>query len=119
MNVIIEIHVDDTGDLAEVAKQAVALATSGTETKGLIVLDTHRGYRVTMAPDHSRGEIHKSEAMEMSDEIGVEFRKGNGDYEGIAHAVEKKHGSGSLMLALRGLVGWIRREEDAAGRPSS
>jgi hypothetical protein len=119
MNVIIEIHVDHPEDLSRIAGLAVSQALRGQEAEGMVVVtsdsfEDNAGYRVTMAPDFSRGEIHQKEAMEISDEIGEEFRKGNGDYTGIAHAVEKKHGSGSIMLALRSLVGWVRREKAAA-----
>ena len=55
-------------------------------------------------------EVHTKTALQISDEIGPEFAKGNSNYRQIQLAIEKKYGYGSVMLALRALAGAYRME---------
>jgi hypothetical protein len=62
-----------------------------------------------------RFEIHYGEADEISNEIGIEFAKGNSDYAAIQKVIEEKHGEGALMLAFRTLITYrnLRKQQDA------
>ena len=55
-------------------------------------------------------EVHTKIALEISDEIGNEFAKGNNKYRQIQIMIEKKYGYGAIILALRSLTGAYRRE---------
>jgi len=67
-------------------------------------------------------EVHQKTALEISDEIGEEFKKlgvawDRTDiwlhYQQIVARIEQKYGAGSVMLALRALAGWVHREKAA------
>ena len=49
-------------------------------------------------------EIHMNEAMEINEEISVQFANKNSDYAAIQKAIEEKHGEVALMLAFRCMV---------------
>ena len=59
-----------------------------------------------------RWEVNHEEALQISNEIGEYFAKGNSDYDAIQLEIENKHGKGSVMLALRCLAGWVNRAKE-------
>jgi len=65
------------------------------------------------------GEVHHDTALQISDEIGEEFRTGTDPagrylyYKQIVTKIEQKYGAGAVLLALRALAGWVHREKAA------
>lgn len=60
-----------------------------------------------------RNEVNKDEAIAISNEIGEIFSHYTSDtidFDKIYSQIETKHGKGSIILALRDLVGWYVRE---------
>jgi hypothetical protein len=99
----------EPANLAKVAEAAVKTLVSGR----LGTFEIAEG-RYTIIPC-KRMEIHLQEAIEISDEIGVEFHKSNGDYAAIQRMIERKHGEGAIMLSLRTMVGKWHRTQKPAG----